>query len=66
MINTFKAGVKSVTENVAKKVATVTFSVAVTDETRPVLEQLGFLVNKMPVTVVVTQSQMTFDTKESE
>lgn len=61
MINTFNGSVKSVTANVAKKVVTVSFSFPMTDETMPVADALGFLANKMPVTVVVTQSQMTLD-----
>lgn len=66
MIHTFKGTVKSVTANVAKKVVTVSFSFPMTDETMPVADALGFLANKMPVTVAVRQSQMNFDVPTSE
>ena len=61
MINSFKGSVKSVTANVATKVVTVSFSFPMTDETMAVADALGFLAKKMPVMVVVTQSQMTMD-----
>lgn len=66
MIQTFKGTVKSVTANVAKKVVTVSFSFPMTDETMPVADALGFLANKMPVTVTVSQSQTMFDLPTTE
>lgn len=58
--------VKSVTANVAKKVVTVSFSFPMTDETMPVADALGFLANKMPVTVTVSQSQTMFEMPTTE
>lgn len=61
MMNSFNGQVRSVTANVAKKTATVTFELALTDEIMPVLESLGFVAGKTPVTVVVSTKQMTMD-----
>lgn len=66
MIQAFKGTVKSVTANVAKKVVTVSFSFPMTDETMPVADALGFLANKMPVTVTVSQSQTMFEMPTTE
>lgn len=60
-MNTFNGQVRSVTANVAKKTATVTFELALTEETMPVLESLGFVAGKTPVTVVVSSKQITMD-----
>lgn len=63
-MQSFRGQVRSVTANVAKKVVTVSFAFELTDESMQTAEELGFLANKMPVTVVVTPGQMTMELKK--
>lgn len=60
------AHVKSVTANVAKKTITVSFVMAMDEESLRKAEALAFYVDKGQVMLVVTPRQMQFNTENKE